>query len=168
MHTVRGAPLITTVAMALALLGCNGERPLGTVDPSGLLGHWATSPADLSPQGWHQYHLTFTSSGSYRSEVRSYGLYEGQPAEELSGFSLEEGRFRTEGDRLAMEAERLVVWDRFYGANSPARVHEPYPYGDAPLDGARFEIRDDRLILHYLTYPADAPVPTSKEYRLAP
>jgi len=65
-----------------------------------------------------------------------------------------------------MEAQRLVVWDRFYGADSPQSVHEPYPYGDAPFDGARFEIQADRLILHYLTYPADAPIPTTKDYAL--
>lgn len=155
---------------AVILVGCSGEGPVLDpgipVEPAALVGDWATSPAMLSPRGWHQYHLTFTAKGSYRSEVRSYGVYELQPAAELSDFSREEGSFSVEGDRLVMEAERLVVWDRFYGADSPVQVYEPYPYGNAPFDGARFEIRDRRLILHYFSYPADALVPTTKEYNL--
>jgi hypothetical protein len=97
-----------------------------------------------------------------------YGLYTGQAAAELSAFSREEGLFRAEGDSLFMEAKRLVAWDRFYGADSPERVYEPYPYGDAPLDGARLEFRGDRLALYYITYPADAPVPTTQEYARVP
>jgi hypothetical protein len=153
----------TALVTALAGLACSSPLDL----PRALLGQWVSAPADLRPQGWHQYHLTFHPTGSYASEVRTYGLNAGQPATQLSAFSREEGRFRTEGDRLVMEAHRLVVWDRFYGSDSPEQVHEPYPYGTAPLHGARFEVLGDRLILHYTTYPADAPVATTKEYRFA-
>ena len=156
--------LVTALATALAGLACSSPLEM----PTGVVGHWVTAPEDLSPRGWHQYHLTFASTGSYRSEVRSYGLYPEQAAADLSAFSREEGRFRVEGDRLVMEADRLVVWDRFDGADSPERVHEPYPYGRAPFDGARFEIGDDRLILVYITYPADGPVPAMKQYVFDP
>jgi hypothetical protein len=42
------------------------------------------------------------------------------------------------------------------------QVIEPYPYGTL-FDGARFEIVAERLTLHYLSYPLDAPVATTLE-----
>ncbi len=158
MNSARLAAALATTALTLAC-----SSPLDA--PLGLLGHWTAVPESLSPQGRYWRHLNFSADGSYQVEVRTYGLYPDQAAGDLSAVSREEGRFRTDGDRLAMTAQRLVVWDRFYRAGSPEQVLEPFPYGDAPLDGARFEILGDRLVLRYTGIgPADGPVAVTAEY----
>jgi len=150
-------------ALATALLGLACSSPVQA--PANLLGHGETGLTDLSPQGSLRYGLTFFSSGLYWSEWRMYGLYPGQDAADLSAYGREEGGFRAEGDRLAMNAQRLETWDLFYPADSRRQVQEPYPSGKAPFDGARFEILGDRLILHYTGVgAADEPVQATREY----
>jgi hypothetical protein len=128
-----------------------------------LVGRWITAPEDLRPSGWHQYHLRFSANGRFTSEVRSFGLISGQRRDGLSAYSRTEGTFRTEGDQLIFRPERLVWWDAFYGLDSPEHVQEPYPYTGF-YDGTRYVVANGRLTLHYLSYPADAPVPTAKTY----
>jgi hypothetical protein len=158
----------TALATALAALACSSPLDL----PRDLLGRWATAPeaygpsvGGIEPHAWYQFHLTFASTGSYQSEWRGYGFYAGQAPGELSSLSREEGGFRTAGDRLALEAHRLVLWDHFSGDDSPETVLEPYPYGTVQFDGARFAVIGHRLILHYVAAgPLDEPVPTTREY----
>jgi hypothetical protein len=127
-----------------------------------LVGSWRTAPEDLSPSGWYQSRLSFNVFGVFESEVRDYGLYPGQDRNALSAYSRIEGTYRVEGDRLIFRTSRMVWWDRFYGARSPEQVEEPY---HASLyDDARYTVQGDRLILQYLSYPFDAPVPTSWEF----
>ncbi len=59
-----------------------------------LLGQWSTAPEVPYPQGWYQSHLRLVSGGFHQSEVRSYGVYPGQAAADLSSSSREEGTFR--------------------------------------------------------------------------
>jgi len=108
--------------------------------------------------GWYRRSLTFEATGSFTSEFRSYGIYQEQPHDELSGYQRTEGTYRAEGNRLIFQAARLVWWDRFYGVASPERVEEPYPYGTI-FDDARYEVLGRQLTLHYTVYPADAAEP---------
>ena len=121
MHPAR---LAAAVAAACLSLACSSPLDVRRE----LLGHWATAPEGVNPQGWYQSHLSFASSGSYQSEVRSYGVYPGQAAADLASYSREEGVFRAEGDHLVMQAQRLVEWDRFYGAEERNR-HESGQHG---------------------------------------
>lgn len=62
------------------------------------------------------------------------------------------------GDSVFLRSTVVRTWDRDF--NGGAVIVTPVtgsPYGEA---GARFEIRNDSLVLHYLSYPADAPVET--------
>ena len=136
-------------------------------EPGDLLGRWESAPAQLAPQGWHQYHLSFTRTGGVIHEVRTYGLYPGQESDALSAFSRVEGRFRRDGGRLFFEPERLVWWDSFYGTRSPAHVEEPYPWGGL-FDDATYVVRGNELTLHFTVYPADAPEPATARYRRVP
>ena len=125
-----------------------------------LVATWAGAPEDLSPAGWYQIKLTFGATGAFRAEVRNYGLYPAQHRSELSAYERTEGTYRTEGDRLILMPQRLVTWDRFYGASSAERVDEPYPY-TGYLNGARYRIEGSLLMIEYTSYPADAPVATT-------
>ena len=151
------------IVACVGLASAGGCADPNQPEPTDLAGRWISAPADLAPQGWHQYHLTFTNAGRFSHEVRTYGLYTGQAPSTLTAFSRVEGRFRHDGDRLVTEPERLVWWDSFYGENSRVRVEEPYPWGGL-FDDARFVVDGDRLTIHFTTYPADAPVPTIAEY----
>lgn len=125
---------------------------------SSLDGTWVAAAENASPSGWYQRSLTFETSGSFVSEFRSFGIYGGQPRNELSGYQRTEGTYRTEGDRLLFHPTRLISWDRFYGVNSPISITEPYPYGTI-FDDARYVIQAPLLTLHYTVYPADAAEP---------
>jgi len=125
-----------------------------------LVGTWARAPESLAPSGWYQVRMTFTPSGTFTADVRSHGVYPGQPRDELSSYGRTEGTYRTEGDRLIVTPRRLVTWDRFYGSSTPEVVQDPYPY-TGYLDDMRYAIRERTLTLRYTSYPADAPVPTT-------
>jgi hypothetical protein len=130
-----------------------------------LIGNWLTAREDLQPASWYQTELSFTPFGVFYSEVRSYELISGQNRDGLSAYSRIEGTYLKEGNRLRFQPRRLVWWDAFYGVGSPEQVEEPYR---APLyDSASYIIQDDRLTLSYLSYPLDAPEPTTREFSRA-
>jgi hypothetical protein len=137
------------------MMACASPTEFG---PASLDGSWVAAVENASPRGWYQRSLTFETNGSFISEFRSYGIYGGQPRNELSGYQRTEGTYQTDGDRLVFQPTKLVSWDRFYGANSPERVTEPYPYPSI-FDDARYEARRLRLTLRFTIYPADAPEP---------
>jgi hypothetical protein len=155
--TRRSAPLALCTALLSLTLGCSDSTEPASGD---LVGQWATAPQDLQPNGWYVSNFTFGADGAYLSDSRSYGVYPGQPRDELSGYTRFEGVYSVRGDSVFRELRRQVTWDRFYGASSPEWVVDltGVPYYKS---GARYELRGPVLILHYLTYPADAPVETT-------
>lgn len=153
MQLQRISPSVLVLASVIA---CANPTAAGL---SSLSGTWRTAPENAQPQGWYLRSLTFGADGAFTSEFRSYGVYAGQPREELSGYQRTEGTYRVAGQRLIFEPQRLVSWDRFYGANSPETMSEPYPYGSI-FDDARYVLLGSQLSLRYTTYPADAPVGT--------
>lgn len=154
--TRRFAPLALCTALLSLALGCSDSTEPTSSD---LVGRWATAPQDLQPNGWYQSHITFGADGSYLFDGRMYGVYSGQ-RDELSAYTRFEGVYSVRGDSVFRELRRQVTWDRFYGANSPEWVTDltGIPYSHS---GARYELRGPVLVLHYLTYPADAPVETT-------
>jgi hypothetical protein len=134
--------------------------------PPNVTGHWMVT-GDLSPSGRYEDHLTFTTLGAFKWEVRFYGPHPDRPADRLDSYSRTEGTYQTEGDRILFQPARLVWWDAFYGDDSPVNVQSPYPYGTL-FDDARFVLGVGRLTLNYLSYPFDAPVPTTMEFIRAP
>lgn len=161
----RSALLLAVVAVLAAMPGCreSAAAPMTALSATELSGRWLTSRNDLAPDGSHQSALTFSIDGRFVFENRMYGLYDGQVAAELSAFTRIEGVYRIDRDRLVFEPRRLVWWDRFEGAQSPEHVEEPYPWGSL-FDDARFEVRDDRLVMTYRVYPGDKGVTAIGEY----
>ncbi len=125
-----------------------------------LEGTWAAAPEAGSPSGRYERLLTFRNDGTFTSEVRSYGIYPGQPRDQLSGYFRTEGTYgvEIEGNGMVFHAARVVSWDRFYGANSPEVVRDAFP-GETIYDDARYEVQGPLLTLRFTIYPADAPEP---------
>ena len=161
----RSALLLAFCAVLAVMPGCreSAAAPTTVLSATELSGRWLTSHDDLAPDGSHQSALTFSIDGRFVFENRMYGLYDGQVANDLSAFTRTEGTYRIDRDRLVFEPQRLVWWDRFEGAQSHEHVEEPYPWGSL-FDDARFEIRDDRLVMAYRVYPGDEGVPVVGEY----
>lgn len=122
--------------------------------PEELIGTWITAEYAFNPQGHFQRQITFTRRGRFTLTHTSYGLYEGQPANEVSGFSESRGRFQVTGDRVDIQPESLTTWDRFW--NEKPRTEKPHPFARL-LEDCRYELRGDSLVLTYITFPADAP-----------
>jgi hypothetical protein len=145
----------------LLTLGCSDRAPTEP-GPQTLKGHWISQRFSLGESDSYEHHLILSPFRSFASEARTYGSYPGQGADEFSGYSRVEGTYSIDGDRLHFHPKRLVWWDLFYGQSSPVQIIQPYPYGTV-FDSARFEIVAERLTLRYLSYPLDAPVPTTLE-----
>jgi hypothetical protein len=150
------------LAPVLLALTCGCSEP----SSDELVGSWITATQELNPAGFYQSTLSLSAFGVFRWEVRDYGIYPGQPRNELSAYTRIEGTFETRNDRLVLTTERSVTWDRFYGAESPEVVEDPY---NVPLfDQARYTIGGNRLTLNYLSYPFDAPVASEQEFVRGP
>jgi hypothetical protein len=93
--------------------------------------------------------------------VRIFGSYGGQSNNDLSSYSIMSGTYKVEGDQLQINITHTVVWDRFYGANSPETVQT---VNITVFDQTHFRIVGPMLTLDYVSYPADAPVPTTKSF----
>src|SRR5262245_37170635 len=124
--------------------------------PHELVGTWETARQSLQP-GSYQITLMFGRNGRYSSEVRNYGLYPGQAPNELSAYARLDGTYEVSGDTVVTHAEEQVWWDRFYGADSPEHREA---YESAPFSPSHFAITGRTRVLRYMSYPADAPVPT--------
>jgi len=125
-----------------------------------LVGDWV-SQESLSPRGYLTTQLTFRTDGTFTNAGRMFGCYPGQAANDLCAYTIASGTFTTDGDGLAANVNRVVTWDRFYGASSPETVQN---VNRTAFNEGRFQIAGRTLTLHFLTYPADALEPTTKVF----
>src|SRR5438105_13293246 len=125
--------------------------------PSALVGAWMAPRETLRPSGSMTRYLGFSEDGTFVYTVNSYGIYGGSTPGQLSAYTITTGSYQVDGDRIALTAKRVTTWDSFYGAGSPERVEL---VSTSIFDQARFSIVVGLLTLDYITYPADAPVPT--------
>ena len=148
--------------MVLALLAaCSAPA---APSPDSAVGRWRTDPEPLAPRGTAVSELTFTAEGRFASDVRFFAVYEAQGPSELSASSRTVGRYQIENGRLHLQPDSLISFDTINREPSVI-VTSPYPYDRAPFDGATITVSSDRLTLNYLSYPADAPVPTERQFR---
>src|SRR5215813_5646065 len=150
----RFVPRAFVVALCAAMASC---RISTDAVPHELVGTWETA-RESTPPGSYQITLMFGRNGRYSNEGRSYGMYPGQAPNDLSGYSRVDGTYEVHGDTVVTHAEERVWWDRFYGADSPEHREA---YDSAPFSPSQFEITGSMLVLRYMSYPADAPVPTT-------
>jgi hypothetical protein len=148
---------VFALALALTTLDCSAPT---AAQPDDLTGRWQSARDSLSPSGSYQTTLAFAAGGGVTIEVRMYGLYPDQQPNDLTAYYRTTGTYLTVADALTIHPERQVWWDRFYGADSPEHVETPH-HDASVYPEAHYAVSGDRLTLHYLSYPADAPVPTT-------
>ena len=146
-----------TLAIAAATLvaGCSDDAT-SPLRPASLVGRWSTEVRQHLPQGTWQTHLELQADGDFIHEVRLHGIYEGQPAGELSAYSRITGRYTVDGDRMTFTSQLRVTWDRFYGAESQPMIGIPHPQAVFYSD-ARATVVGNRLTIDYMGIgPTDA------------
>jgi hypothetical protein len=159
------------VAFALLALGCTSPTEmLLPPEAAQLVGRWQTAPENVNvagaggailKTGSYQITLSLNVNGDAVVDTRSYGMYGSQRTTDLSAYTTNSGTFRVVGDSLTLELTRSVWWDAFYGTNSPEHIETLPPGRTQP---SKFRIDGNKLILDYLSYPLDAPVPTTAIY----
>ena len=160
--------LVAGALVASALGACTHDpaAPVGPPEARALRGRWLPPVTALQPQGSMRGALTFGTNGRYVWATTSFGSYPGQAPNFVSGWTQVVGTYEVTGDRIAFRPDSLITWDSFYGNPRPT-VTTPYPYGGT-FDDCVFEVRGDSLVLHFTTYPADAPVRARATYSRAP
>ncbi len=158
---MRAVRSIAAVIALAAVVACSDSAgPAGT----SVLGHWVAFDFVVVPDGKYETHLTLGDDGRFAFESRAFGAPVGEAPGELTSYSRAVGSFVVSGDRLSLDADSLITWGSFHGADSPVQIQTPYPYDDT-RESMRYAVRGDRLTLYYTTYPADAPVATTMVLR---
>ena len=67
------------------------------------------------------------------------------------------------GSSITLTGARVVTWDSFYGANSPEQMEERAPW--SVFENAEYSLDGDVLVISYTTFPADAPVSATIQFR---
>lgn len=151
---MRSALLAGCLGLFVATACTESTRPV--VSP--LVGSWATPQENLHPMGRMTRFLSFSGDGTFMFATYSYGIYGGS---DLAAYTRTSGTYEVEGDRVICTATRVATWDSFYGASSPETVQQ---VNYSLFDQARFRVILETLTLEYITYPADAPVPTTLSF----
>jgi hypothetical protein len=140
--------------LACGLAGCQDSLSPGLVS---LVGEWVSS-SEVNRFDGSTYHVSLSLSGD-QTYVRDWRYYDASTS--LRAYSTTEGTFTVRGDSIFMRPVTDRNWDRDFngGAVMVTPVSGAGIYGQA---GARFEISGEILVLHFLIYPADAPVETSE------
>jgi hypothetical protein len=154
---MRLRPLLVLVACALT--GCSDSTTAPEVAP--LVGAWQVAPY-LSRDGTtYEQSLTLRGDQTYVRDWRIYAASGAGRRGDLFAYITTEGTFTVRGDSIFMRAILSRNWDRdfFGGVERVTPVNSSGVYGQG---GARFEIIGETLVLHFLSYPADAPVETTE------
>jgi hypothetical protein len=149
------ASFVLYLAVVAGITSCTPS----TDSETSLIGNWSVRES-LGP-GYYTTQLTFAGDGTFTDAVRNFGSYPGQSKDDLSSYTIMSGTYKVEGDQLQTNITHIAVWDRFYGANSPETVQT---VNTTVFDQTHFRIVGPMLTLDYVSYPADAPVPTTMTF----
>lgn len=158
MRSHRALLALATVALCASCSSATDSSSSGNI-----VGSWVADSA-ASPNGSYLRQLTLTDDGRFTLDFRSYGLYENQQADDLSGYERTGGTFTVNGDRVSFEPGWLVVWDYSFGRDAPQTIYAPYPR-DHFYDDARFRVDNDTLTLNVTLHQADSPRPATQIFR---
>lgn len=151
--------------LACGLAACHNPT---AVEPSALVGDWAAAPSINSDGSTYRVALSLRADGSFVRDWRFFRPDATGAPRVLVGYVTTEGTFTVREDSLFMRGVTTRSWDRDFngGQVTVTQVGSRGMYGNP---GARFELLDRALILHYLTYPADAAVETMESlFRILP
>ncbi len=152
------------VVLSFTLASC---RESISPDLGSLVGQWADTPyVDKGGISYQQF-LTIRADRSYTRDFRIHAAASASEPGELIGYSIADGHFFVRSDSLFMQPDFLRTWDRYFNSGkesvSQADYILPQP-GQPDRSGSRFDVSEETLRLHYLSYPADAPVETEATY----
>lgn len=148
--------------LAIAGLSFGAACTDGATAPLGskpLIGTWATT--EESGGGPVVTSYTFASDGSFLLQQQLFGLYPGQSRGDLSAYARVAGVYAVSGGEVLLYPKTTETWDRANGARSRPQtttLAEPLPERDP------YVLRGDSLSLTTVSYPADAPVTTTRTY----
>ncbi|MBD0778874.1 hypothetical protein HPE56_13820 [Maribacter sp. ANRC-HE7] len=148
------------------LLGSCEKENAVAVDllESAIIGAW--SRTDVVPSGVTNTDLryfdvkttyTFDSDKTYSYRVDFYGFEDENP-EAIIGSSENVGSYKVRGDSLFIKAVANTSWEEGFKPDPETTRLGGEAYGN------KFRIADDELTLYYISYPADAPVPTQMTF----
>ncbi len=140
--------------LACTLASC---RESTSPDLASLVGEWAAA-SEVSRFDGSSYEVSLSLREDH-TYVRNWRYYDASTS--LRAYVTTEGTFSLRADSIFMRPVTDRSWDRDFngGAVTVTPVSSSGVYGQS---GARFEVSSETLVLHFLTYPADAPVETSE------
>lgn len=153
MRILRRVPALLVL---LLLAACEGDA----LAPGSLLGDWllrTETPADEREWYRHDLRLTLRGDGTYTWESRSWADW-GREGDGLLGYGQNHGRYAVRGDSLYLTSLRTVAWDHVSGQETLREQEEA---------AGRFHVTvaGSRLVLDYVSAPADEPQPTRIVFR---
>ena len=145
-----GRAIVTTVLVLLS--ACSDPSSYNMSD---LLGSW-TEGQSLKPTGYMERVFRFHADGTFTFEVYTYAVRKVSPA--IRPDAVVSGHFTTNLQHLLLSPDSTTDW-------STAPTPKTEAFRGSFLDDCTFQVRGDRLTLNYVSYPADAPVPTTMQLR---
>lgn len=111
----------------------------------------------------YQVVLTLSADHSFVRDWRMYQATSVSSMGVLVAYSTSEGKYAIRNDSIFMGTVVNRDWARdFYGGK--VIVTPVTTTGQYADHGARYEVSSETLVLHFLTYPADAPIETMASY----
>jgi hypothetical protein len=126
-----------------------------------LIGTWIDTVPSL-PAGYRVIELIFDNDAFFTEKSSSYGIYEGQETDGLSGWFIRMGRYSLNEGKINFLAEKVISWDSFFGGEPDTTFEEI-----AIFEDCNYIIQNNVLELNYTTYPLDAPENTMRQYKKA-
>jgi len=140
------------------IFGCGKEADTSKGE-NVLVGNWIDTET-VRPIGRYVNELRFNTDLTFSSKSSTYGIYGGQGPNDLSGWFEFTGNYSISGNKIGFLSHKVVSYDSFYGGSPETRVQNQVLF-----ENCTYAIIDNILKLNYITYPADAPENTLREYK---
>lgn len=133
---------ILAISCLFCLISCKKDTNIDQLNQKAIIGSWTETPLD--PQ--FNRTLYFGKDGSFTLHPTYFGT-------STSGYTIN-GTYIISGNKLT-----ITITEEIIKEISKPQVNHPVNY--VLFDKATFTITGNKLLLDYLSYPADAPVKTS-------
>lgn len=156
---IQTTKLILFLISIFISFSCEKKDDDKLINDNELIGTWVDT-VYAKPSGYRVYELIFNSTSSFTDKSSSYGIYNDQDNDELSGWFVRTGNYEVNNNKLKLISKKVVSWDSFFGGN-PVTSSET----QIIFENCTFTINRNILELNYITYPADAPENTTRRYK---